>query len=158
MAIVPWRKREDWDPFRELENLQQNMNKLFNSSLSRWPETAKSVFSGFDWAPSVDVEDKKDKIVVKAELPGMDKNDVKITLEDDALIISGEKKHEEEKDDKEKGYYHRECSYGSFKRLIEIPSAIDKSKVDASYKNGVLKIILPKTEEAKPKQIDIDIK
>jgi len=158
MAMVPWRKREDWDPFRELENLHRNMNLLFDSSLARWPDTDKNLIGGFEWGPSVDVQDKKDKILVKAELPGLEKDDVEISLENNTLILKGEKKKEEEKEDKDEKYYCRECLYGKFQRAITLPAEVKEDEVEASYKNGVLKIILPKKEEAKPKQINIDIK
>ena len=159
MAMIPWRKKYGWDPFRDLESLHRDMNKLFDLSYSPWSEEKNdSLTTGYNWAPSIDVQDKKDKLIVKAELPGMEKEDVKITVENNYLYIKGEKKHEEEKEDKEQGYYHRECSYGSFQRAINLPSEVDTTKIDAGYKNGVLKITLPKKEEAQPRQIDIDIK
>ncbi|MBN2406340.1 MAG: Hsp20/alpha crystallin family protein [Elusimicrobia bacterium] len=159
MAMIPWKKSYGWDPFRDLENLHQDMNKLFNLSFSQWPDENRGTLpASYSWAPSIDVQNRKDKLVVKAELPGMEKDDVKITLEDNYLVIKGEKKQEDEKEDKDKGYYHRECVYGSFQRAVSLPADVDAGKIDASYKNGVLKITLPKKEEAKPKQIDINIK
>ena len=159
MAMIPWRKKYGWDPFRDLENLHRDMNKLFSLSYSPWQEDkTDSLATEYNWAPAIDVQDKKDKLLVKAELPGMEKDDINITVEDNYLLIKGEKKVEEEKENKEKGYYHRECTYGSFQRAINLPREVDTEKIDASYKNGVLKLTLPKKEEAKPKHIDIDIK
>lgn len=159
MAMIPWKKKYGWDPFRDLENLHRDMNKLFDLSYSPWSEVSgDSLTAGYSWAPAVDVQDKKDKLIVKAELPGMEKDDVKITVENNYLTIRGDKKHEEEKEDKEQGYYHRECSYGTFQRSIALPNEVDTAKINAEYKNGVLKVTLHKKEEAKPRQIDIQIK
>ncbi len=155
MAMVPWKKRGEWDPFRELENLHDRMNQLFDISLARAPESEKALVGDMDWAPSIDLQEKKNKLVVKAELPGMKKDDVNISLDDNALVIKGEKKHEEEKEEKDKGYYYRECSYGSFHRVINLPAKVKEDKVDASFKDGILKVVLPKAEETKTKQIDI---
>ena len=155
MAMVPWRKRGEWDPFRELENLHDRMNQLFDLSFSRVPETEKGTLSGMDWVPLVDLKEKKDEILVKAEVPGMKKEDVQISLEDNTLLIKGEKKHEEKKEDKDEGYYYRECSYGSFSRAINLPAKVKEDKVDASYRNGILEITLPKAEESISRRIDI---
>ncbi len=155
MAMVPWRRRGEWDPFREIENLHDRMNQLFDLSLSRAPDSERALSSVLEWVPSVDVKEKQDKIVIKAELPGMKKEDISISLEDNILLIKGEKKHEEKKEDKEEGYYYRECSYGSFQRAINLPSKVKEEKVDASYKDGVLNITMSKAEETKTKQIDI---
>ncbi len=155
MAMVPWKKRGEWNPFRELESLHDRMNQLFDLSLSRVPDAERSLTAGLDWVPSVDVKEKKDKILVKAEIPGMNKEDVNISLEDDTLVIKGEKRHEEKKEDKDEGYYYRECSYGSFQRAINLPSKVKDDKIDASYKDGVLTVTLPKAEETKTKQIEI---
>lgn len=154
MAMVPWRKRGSWDPIENLDKLHQELNNLFN--LSSMPGSRRSLMEGHNWAPAIDVEDKKDRVVVKAELPGMKKEDVKVSVEENYLIIEGEKKEEEEKE--EKGYYRRECSYGSFQRAVSLPSNVDTDNVDASYKDGVLKINLPKNEEEEPPTKEIDIK
>ncbi|MGM0568691.1 MAG: Hsp20/alpha crystallin family protein [Elusimicrobiota bacterium] len=153
MAMVPWRKKSEWDPFRELETLHDRMNQLFDLSLSRAPESEKNLPGELDWVPALDVKEERDRIIVKAELPGLKKEDVNISLEDNTLVINGEKKHEEKKEDK--GYYYRECSYGSFQRAVNLPAKVKDEKVDASYKDGVLRITLPKAQETKTKQIDI---
>jgi HSP20 family protein len=155
MAIVPWRKREDvWQPFREVESLQSEMNKLFDLSLGRWPLRSMGLMEGA-WSPSVDVFDSKDNVLVKVDIPGMKKEDMEISVDGDTLTIKGEKK--EETESKDKGYVKTERFFGSFNRALSLPAEIEENKVKASYKDGVLEIILPKKEEQKPKQIKVDI-
>lgn len=154
MGLVPFRKREGWlDPFSELERLQDEMNRLFDFSLSRWPE--RTGFFRRTWRPAVDIKEEDDRIEVKADLPGVKKDEVDVSIEDDTLIIKGEKK--EESEEEKKGFRRKERFYGSFHREIDLPSTVDKDKVKASYKDGVLELTLPKKEEAKKKQIKVDI-
>jgi HSP20 family protein len=108
------------------------------------------------WYPAVDIEEDKDAYHVEMELPGMNKDDVNISFEDDLLIVSGEKK--EEKEDKEKNYHYYERRYGKFERTFRIHSDVVKDKIEATFKNGVLAIDLPKAEKAKPKQIEVKVK
>ena len=155
MALIPWKSRESvWDPFGELESLQSEMNKLFNTSLAKGPLKGFGQLAGA-WSPAVDVYDSKDSILVKADLPGLNKDEIDINVEDDTLTIRGEKKQEERR--QEKGYVREERSYGSFYRALTLPSSVETQKVSAHYKNGVLEITLPKKEEAKPKQIKVDV-
>lgn len=156
MALIPWKQREVWgDPFRELEQIQHEMNRLFNFSLERRTGRDAELWEG-KWSPAVDVYDSKDTIVVKADLPGMNKDEIDVSVQDDTLIIKGEKK--EEKEVKEKGYIRTERFSGSFSRVIALPSGVNTAKVAATYKNGVLELTLPKKEGAKPKQIKVDVK
>ena len=106
-------------------------------------------------APTVDLYEEKDEIVVKAELPGIDKNNIEVNLTDHMLTIKGEKKKEEEV--KEKNYYRSERSYGSFLRTLELPKDVHADKVKASFKNGILEVRMPKTEEAKAKEIKVKV-
>jgi len=106
-------------------------------------------------APTVDLYEEKDEIVVKAELPGIDKNNIEVNLTDHMLTIKGEKKKEEEV--KEKNYYRSERSYGSFLRTLELPKDVHGDKVKASFKNGILEVRMPKTEEAKAKEIKVKV-
>ena len=106
-------------------------------------------------APTVDVYEEKDDIVVKAELPGMDKDNIEVNLTDHTLTIKGEKKKEEEV--KEENYYRSERSYGSFLRTLELPKDVHADKVKASFKNGILEVRIPKTEEAKAKEIKVKV-
>jgi len=138
----------------EFENLQNEINRLFNFSYPKWLDGETSVFSG-TWLPAIDVVDDKDNLMIKADLPGLKKEDLDISLQDDILTIKGEKKNENEK--KEKNYYRVERSYGIFQRSLRLPSQVDSKKVNAKFKDGVLELTLPKKEEAKSKQIDINI-
>jgi HSP20 family protein len=106
-------------------------------------------------APTVDVYEEKDDIVVKAELPGMDKDNIEVNLTDRTLTIKGEKKKEEEM--KEENYYRSERSYGSFLRTLELPKDVHADKVKATFKNGILEVRMPKTEEAKAKEIKVKV-
>lgn len=155
MNIIPWRNRNNvWDSFRELEALQDEMNRLFNGSLGRWDNRQYGLLEGA-WSPKVDVYDSKDNILVKADIPGMKKEDIDVSVHGDTLVIKGEKKIETE--DKEKGSVKTERYYGSFNRALTLPTQVDTSKVSAAYKDGVLELTMPKKEEAKPKQINIDV-
>ncbi len=143
-----------WDPFRDLFELKDVFDRFFNRNLPLAAKSKKDSMDSF-WTPAVDVYDKKDKLVVKAELPGVDKKDVKITVDDDNLTISGETKREEEV--KEKDYYCAERSYGSFSRSISLPVAVERDKVKASFKDGVLTVDLPKSKDAKGRVLEIPI-
>ena len=106
-------------------------------------------------SPTVDLYEEKDDIVVKAELPGLEKDDIEVNLSDNRLTIRGEKKQEEEV--KRENYYRSERSYGSFSRTLELPREVQTDKVKAAFKNGILEIRLPKTEEAKKKETKIKV-
>jgi HSP20 family protein len=108
-----------------------------------------------EWLPSLDVSETKSDLVVKAELPGMEAKDIEISLNEGLLTIKGEKKQERE--EKEEGYHLIERSYGTFTRSIRLPKDVQSDKIKASFKNGVLKVILPKSEEAKKKEIKIKV-
>lgn len=156
MALVP-RKTGNWlsDPFLELESLQREMNRLFDFSLARQPD-AETTFLAGQWAPAVDMYDSKDNILVKADLPGLKKEELEVSVENNQLIIKGEKKKDSEV--KEPNSYRTERFYGRFYRMIPLPVHVDTTKISAAYQDGVLELTLPKKEEAKPKQIKIDIK
>ncbi len=129
------------------------MNRLFDFGLRR---PLKAGNGGSLWAPAVDIVDEKDQIKVKADLPGLKKEDVEVHVENDVLTIKGEKK--EEKETKEKDYIRSERYYGAFHRAFTLPASVDAAKVNAAYKEGVLEITLPKKEGAKPKQTKVEIK
>jgi HSP20 family protein len=156
MAIIPWRQKEPlWNPFYEIERIQNEMNRLFDSSLVGSGDRNNKSLSGA-WNPAIDVYDAKDKIIVKADVPGMKKEDIDVSVHKDMLIIKGEKKYENE--NKEKDFVRSERYYGSFSRAIRLPSDIDSDTVEAVYKNGVLELALAKREQDRPKQLKIDIK
>ncbi len=157
MALIPYGRRNDWlaDPFKELENLQREMNRLFDFSFGRGIREEAPLL-GTSWAPAVDVYDSKDAILVKADLPGLSKDEIDVSVQDDTLVIKGEKKKDAEV--KEDDYYRVERYYGSFYRALPLPAEVDADKVEATYEDGVLTLNLPKKEEAKPKQIRIEVK
>jgi len=142
------------DPFRDLMGIQDEINRLFDWTLSRRPSEGAGLLQG-EWAPAIDVAENENSVFVKAELPGMSEKDIDVNILGNTLTIKGEKKKEEEK--KEHSYYRLERSYGSFQRSITLPTVVDSAKCKASFKNGVLEIEMPKKEEAKPKQIKVNI-
>jgi HSP20 family protein len=147
MAITRWR------PFRDLVNLQDEMNRLFDDFFTRplvRPEWTEGV-----WSPSVDVSETKDNVIIKAEIPGMTKDDVKVCVQDNVITLKGERK--QEKEEKDANYHRIERSYGSFCRSFTLPTSVKADKIKATYKEGVLNITLPKTEEVKPKEIPINV-
>ena len=141
-----------WEPFRDLVSLQDRMNRLFEDSLSRNKVFEESLATGI-WSPPVDIYETDSSIVLKAELAGLTKNDVSIEIKDSTLILRGERKFE--KDVKEENYHRIERSYGSFSRTFSLPHTVDQNKVTASFRDGLLEIVIPKTKEARPKQIEI---
>jgi HSP20 family protein len=153
-SLTPWR------PFPDLIRWERDMDRMFEDFFDRrmrpwWPERWLRGGERELEAPKVDLYEEKDDIVVKAELPGIDKENVEVNLSDHMLTIKGEKKKEEEI--KEENYYRSERSYGSFLRTLELPKGIQEDKVKASFKNGVLEIRLPKTEEAKTREIKVKV-
>ena len=139
-------------PFNELNRIRSEIDRFFEDPFSLVSPTT-SFFEG--WVPAVDVYEDKDKFSVKAELPGMKKEDLDIALQGNTLTISGERKHEEEK--KEGENYRSERYFGRFQRSLTLPAPVDARKIQASYKDGILTITLPKSEEAKPKQIPVNV-
>ncbi len=139
-------------------SLQQEMNRVFDAFFKGFDmvpfKTARERFGGF--YPFLDVKENDKEIDIKAELPGMDEKDVEVLLADNSVTIKGEKK--EEKEDKDKDYYYMERSYGAFNRVVPLPQGLDMDKAEANYKNGVLTIKIPKTEEAKAKVKKVSIK
>ena len=154
MKLIPRKNRESGlDLFEDLEDFQRELNHLFDVGLRR---PLKVSNGDALWGPTVDIVDEKDQIKVKADLPGMKKEEIEVNLENDVLSIKGEKK--EEKEIKERDFIRSERYYGAFHRAFSLPSSVDAAKVNAVYKEGVLEITLPKKEGAKAKQIKVDIK
>lgn len=149
MALIRWSpRREVWDPFASLAEIHDEINRAFGASWRR--QAGEAVFS-----PAIDVVVEKDNVIVKADLPGLTKDDVSVTLQDNYLTITGEKKHESEQ--KEANYFLSERVYGSFTRTVELPLPVDAKKIEARFKDGTLQVTLPKSEEAKPKQIEVKV-
>ena len=144
-----------WDPFRELEEMSDRLNRVFARSNLATQAGNRDAFSSFDWAPSVDIAETAEAFEIKAELPDVKKEDVKVTVEDGELRISGERK--QEKEERGKKYHRVERSYGSFMRSFTLPDNVDDAKLTAEYKDGLLNVRLPKTEKAAPKAIAVKV-
>ena len=162
MALMRWTPRgidlRRWEPLREMESMTEEMDRLFGQISERMGVSGlrQKPFSGERmWTPSIDMIDKKDEILVKAEVPGMDKKDIHVSVSGDILTIKGEKKTEQEV--KEENYYRCETSYGSFLRTIPLPVAVESDHIKAQYKNGILELHLPKSKEVKEKTKEIAI-
>ena len=147
MEIVPWR------PFGgELSSFRKEMDSLWNRFLGEAP-IARPLAE--EWSPTVDISETKDKLLIKAELPGLEAKDVNVSISGDLLIIKGEREKEEEEDE----HYHCiERYYGSFQHSFRLPVNVQADKVEATFDKGVLKVALPKVEEAKKKQVEIKVK
>jgi HSP20 family protein len=143
-----------WDPFREMSALQERMNRLFSDVRAQAPVRGEEIVQGA-WVPAVDIFETNEAIVLKAELPGITSQDILLEVNDNTLTLKGEKKFEKEV--KEENYHRVERSYGSFQRAFTLPGTIHQEKVKAKFKDGILEITLPKVEEAKPKQIKVEI-
>jgi len=148
MSIIRWKPRQD------LFSIRDEMNHLFDNFFTGWQEPRRGSIEG-GWNPCINVAETVDQITVTAELPGVKQEEVDITIANDVLTLKGEKKEEAEV--KEKNYHRIERSYGSFQRSISLPPGVQADKAKAACKDGVLTITIPKTEEAKPKQIKIDV-
>jgi len=138
-----------WDPFRELTALQTEVNRLFSRA------GGGEVAERQSWTPSIDVIETDDSIKLKAELAGMDPKDISVEVQDNVLTLSGERRFQEEvKEDK---YYRIERRYGSFSRSLALPQTVNEEGIEAKYENGVLEVVVPKAEIAKPKKISVSI-
>ncbi len=155
MALTKWTPPR-WglrrlEPFREMEEMAEEMDRLFGEYGRRHP-----FLGGRGWLPAVDMIDRKDELLVKVELPGMEKDDIDIAVTGDLLTIKGEGKMEKEM--KEDDYYCCESAYGSFSRTISLPVGVETGNVKAEYRNGILEVHLPKTKEVKERMKKIPIK
>lgn len=139
-----------WDPFRELDGFSSLLGNRCGQrqDATSWTQT--------DWTPAVDIVEDRKGYVISAELPQVDKNDVSLTVENGVLTLQGERTFEKTEDDKEQKVHRVERAYGSFTRSFRVPTDADGSKITASYKDGVLQVTLPKSEEAAPKAIRIE--
>jgi len=152
MAIVRW------EPFRDLVSLQERMNRLFDESFrsrGAGPGQEDDWALGGSWAPAVDIYEQDGNIVLKAELPGVDSKDTELRVENNVLTLRGQRKFDHEV--KKENYHRVERAYGAFTRSFTLPTVVDTENIKAEYKDGVLRVVLPKREEAKPKQISINI-
>ena len=151
MNLTRWQRPESvWPGFGRLSNLRDEIDRLFEVPLAELARTSQ-LLSG--WTPALDLHEDKDNLFVKVELPGMKKEDIHISLHDGSLSISGERRSEEKTENTE--VYRSERFVGRFHRSVILPAPVAADKVKAEYQDGVLTITLPKTEEAKPKRIDV---
>ena len=141
----------DWSPLTQLSTLRNEINRLFDEPYSGLERS--EAFNS--WGPAVDLYEDKDNLIVTAELPGMRKEDIDISFHDGSLTIAGERKHEKQYGEGEE--QRSERFFGRFQRTVALPKQVDPGAVKASYKDGVLKVTLPKAPEAKPKQIEVSV-
>jgi HSP20 family protein len=142
-----------WDPFRELEDMSERLNRVFSRQPVR--NSGKENLTVADWMPTVDISENEAEYLIKAELPEVKKEDVKVTVENGVLTLQGERR--QEKEEKGKRFHRVERSYGSFVRSFSLPESVDENAVKAEYKDGVLNLHLPKSEKVKPKAIDVKV-
>lgn len=142
-----------WNPFRELEEMSSRLNRLL-----AWPamgETTREAMTNTTWAPAVDIAETETEYLVSAEIPDVKKEDVKVLVQNGVLSISGERRSE--KEEKGKRFHRIEREYGSFMRSFELPGDVDDAKLAAEFKDGMLKVHLPKSPQAKPKAVSVKI-
>ena len=151
MAIVRW------EPFRDLMTVQDRMNRIFDDAFrgASRPGAEEDWALGGSWAPAVDIFENEGNLVLKAELPGIEPKDVDVRVENNVLTLRGERKFESEV--KREQYHRVERLYGTFSRSFSLPATLDAGRVSAEYKDGVLSVVLPVREEAKPRQIQVQV-
>jgi len=155
MAMEHWRpfgSVERWEPFRNMSDIQGEVNRLFDTFLGHSLSSSPATRS---WLTAVDMHESKDDLVLTVEVPGVREKDVTVSITGDLLSIKGERRMEDQSKDHQ--YLHAERVYGQFERLVQLPMAVQADKVKATYRDGVLQITLPKAEEFKPREIKIDI-
>src|SRR4051812_6717215 len=135
-----------WDPARELDTLQSDVNRIFDSFFGRTAGSTEGY--GRRWIPAMDVVETDEHLVVRADLPGLDREDIEIEVKDGTLTITGERRAEHE--DKDEGYHRVERSFGRFARSLELPRGVEPGSVEAGFERGVLEVKVPKPEERKP--------
>jgi HSP20 family protein len=145
-----------WDPAREFNEMQDRMSSFFDRFPLRLGNGQEETLTLTDWEPLVDISEDSKEYLIKVELPEIKKEDVKISVEDGVITISGERKFE--KEEKDKKYHRVERAYGSFTRSFTVPEKIKSDQVDAEFKNGVLEVRLPKDEKAKAEALEIKVK
>jgi HSP20 family protein len=144
-----------WEPFREMEDFRNRLSTLFGRPLRRTNGHGGDEITLADWMPLADITEDEKEYLIKAELPEVKKEDVKVIVENGVLTVSGERKFE--KEEKKKKYHRVERGYGTFMRGFTLPGDADANKVKAEFKNGLLTVHLPKSEHAKPKQIEVNV-
>ena len=143
-----------WDPFLELEDVSKHLNRIFGRTPARI-EPDRELLTMADWTPSVDITETDTAYMIKGEIPGVDRENVKVTIEDGMVTISGERK--QEKEEKDKKFHRIERSYGSFMRSFRLPDNVDESAVKAEFKDGMINVTLPKSGKTKAKLINVAV-
>ena len=154
-ALTRWEPLSRWSPWKELEEMEKRLSTIFGRPPIPTDGEKKEAISVTEWSPLVDITEDDKEYVVKAEIPEMKKEDIKINVHDDVLTVSGDRKYE--KEEKGKKFHRVERAYGSFMRSFTLPEDADGSKVSAEYKDGMLKVHLPKCEQAKKKAIEVKV-
>ena len=145
----------NWNQLRQLEALQQGLGSLFTRTPAQWPEGQEEPLAAAEWAPLVDISESEKEYLIKAELPEVKREDVKVTAEEGTLTITGTRRFEKEESGRK---YHRiERSYGNFVRNFSLPDDVGAAQVSAEFKDGLLTVHLAKTERAKPQQIEVKV-
>jgi HSP20 family protein len=156
MALIRWNQSHELDRWpSDFFGIQREINRVFDNFVRGGMQADESFATSY-WTPAVDIVEQENEYLVKMELPGVNKDEVKISLESNILTIKGEKK--QEKEEKSKNLHRIERSYGSFQRSFTLPTTVKSDKIDAVFKDGVLSVSLPKAEEMKPKQIEVKVK
>jgi len=143
-----------WDPFVELEDVSKHLNRIFGRFPAR-TEAGREALTVADWAPTVDITETDSAYLIKGEIPGVNKEDVKVTIEDGMITMRGERK--QEKEEKNKKFHRIERSYGSFLRSFRVPDDVDEAAVKAEFKDGMINVTLPKSGKSKAKSINVSI-
>ncbi|KUG24903.1 heat shock protein hsp20 [hydrocarbon metagenome] len=145
-----------WNPTKELMNIEREFGKLFNTFGSRFGlRDSDDDFENAVWSPLTDISEDNDKYTLSMDIPGVDKKDVKISYKNGSIVVSGERKQESE--EKTSKYHRIERAYGKYYREFMLPEKIIEDKIEAKFKDGTLTVIIPKAEEAKPREIDIKV-
>jgi len=156
MSLIRWNSAHELDRWpSDFVSVQRDINRLFDNFFRSGSPVEETMATSY-FAPAVDIAEQENEYVVKVELPGVAKEDVKISVESNILTIKGEKK--QEKEEKNKNFHRVERSYGSFQRSFTLPSTVKNDKIDALFNSGILTITMPKSEEAKPKQIEVKVR
>lgn len=142
-----------WEPLREVASLQGEVNRLFNTLFDE-PRNGNVNGAVRRWVPAMDLVETEDALILRADLPGMGEDDIKVEIEDRTLVVSGERQAEHE--ERPEGYYRLERAFGSFERTLTLPKGVDASSVTAQFDRGVLEVRIPKPEAVKPRRIEIN--
>ncbi|GKS60105.1 molecular chaperone [Nitrospira sp.] len=153
-ALTRWEPLTRWNPMKELEDMEKRLSTLFGRTSMKGGDREEAM-TVTEWSPLVDITEDEKEYLIKAELPEVKKEDIKVSVHDDVMTISGERKYE--KEEKGKKYHRVERAYGSFMRSFTLPEDADATKVSADCKDGILRVRLPKTEKAKAKSVEIKV-